>query len=96
MVRNSLPHASLRRIASGEWHCFELIWLHRTSTDRTPGDIKQVHSIILESARQPDKAALFNHASMAYNNHFFFNGLVRISLFPHRTDLPRLTLVLTL
>ena len=36
-------------------------------------------TLAIKYARQADKAALFNYASMAHNNHFFFSGLVRLS-----------------
>lgn len=32
-------------------------------------------NLLLKYARQADKASLFNHASMAHNNHFFFKTL---------------------
>ena len=32
--------------------------------------------IAVATARQPDQASIFNYASQAYNNHFFFQGLV--------------------
>ncbi|RDA87352.1 hypothetical protein CP532_2631 [Ophiocordyceps camponoti-leonardi (nom. inval.)] len=35
----------------------------------------QIKSIILETARHPKWAPIFNYASMAHNNHFYFNGL---------------------
>ncbi|KAG0641083.1 Manganese/iron superoxide dismutase [Tuber brumale] len=31
--------------------------------------------IAIATARQPDQASIFNYASQAYNNHFFFEGL---------------------
>ncbi|KAG0124401.1 Manganese/iron superoxide dismutase [Tuber indicum] len=31
--------------------------------------------IAIATARQPDQALIFNYASQAYNNHFFFQGL---------------------
>ena len=34
-------------------------------------------AIVTATARNPSKASLFNHASMAWNNLFFFNTLVR-------------------
>ena len=34
-------------------------------------------ALVLKYARNPDKAALFNYASMAHNNFFFFSTLVR-------------------
>ncbi|KAI9809729.1 MAG: hypothetical protein M1825_000162 [Sarcosagium campestre] len=41
--------------------------------------------LLIKYARQPDMASLFNHASMAHNNHFFFNCLS-----PNRTSIPPL------
>jgi len=35
-------------------------------------------NLLLKYARQADKASLFNYASMAHNNHFFFKGIVRL------------------
>ena len=36
-----------------------------------------MQDIVLATARDPSSVTIFNHASMAFNNHFFFNGLVR-------------------
>ncbi|KAK3397587.1 Manganese/iron superoxide dismutase [Sordaria brevicollis] len=36
---------------------------------------KDIKSIILATARDPELAHVFNHASMAHNNHFFFDHL---------------------
>jgi superoxide dismutase, Fe-Mn family len=33
-------------------------------------------SILIQTAREPDSASVFNYASMAFNNHFFFKGIV--------------------
>ncbi|MCJ1243851.1 hypothetical protein MMC30_001048 [Trapelia coarctata] len=44
-------------------------------TARTPDEPSQVKNLLLKHARDPSKAALFNHASMAHNNHFFFSSL---------------------
>ncbi|TPX11249.1 uncharacterized protein E0L32_001067 [Thyridium curvatum] len=41
-------------------------------TEYAQKDIKQ---IVLSTAREPKDAPLFNHASMAHNNHFFFRNL---------------------
>ena len=38
---------------------------------------QEVKSLVIEFARDPEKAHEFNVASMAYNNHFFFKGIVR-------------------
>ena len=35
-------------------------------------------NLLLKFARQADQAALFNYASMANNNHFFFKFLVSL------------------
>ncbi len=33
-------------------------------------------ALLLSTARDPRYASFFNYASMAWNNHFFFKGLV--------------------
>ncbi|KAJ9663423.1 hypothetical protein H2201_005631 [Coniosporium apollinis] len=63
---------------------FEIAWTHRqamlvdklnTLTQGTPEHNAQTKALILSSARDPNQASLFNHASAAFNNHFFFKGL---------------------
>lgn len=48
-------------------------------TDLLPGSpddySKSTKALLLDYARQPSMASLFNHASMAHNNHFFFSTL---------------------
>ncbi|KIW01661.1 uncharacterized protein PV09_06845 [Verruconis gallopava] len=34
-----------------------------------------IKDIVVQTARNPAEASLFNHASMAFNNHFFFEGI---------------------
>ncbi|KAL9096161.1 MAG: hypothetical protein Q9165_001684 [Trypethelium subeluteriae] len=41
----------------------------------TPEESKSTKELLLAHARDPLQAALFNYASMAYNNHFFFEAL---------------------
>lgn len=41
-------------------------------TDLEDRDMK---TILLMTAREPNQAAIFNYASMAHNNHFFFQGI---------------------
>jgi Fe-Mn family superoxide dismutase len=36
---------------------------------------KDIKNILLATAREPTQAPIFNHASMAHNNHFFFKNL---------------------
>ena len=48
----------------------------------TPEEEMSIQKLVLYSARRSEKAALFNHASMAHNNHFYFEGL--------RPDTPKL------
>lgn len=33
--------------------------------------------LLVKYSRRPEMASVFNYASMAHNNHFFFNCLVR-------------------
>ncbi|UKZ77477.1 hypothetical protein TrVFT333_005198 [Trichoderma virens FT-333] len=42
-----------------------------------------VKTILLMTAREPSQAPIFNHASMAHNNHFFFQGIA-----PNGTPMP--------
>lgn len=43
----------------------------------TPDENTDTKSLLLKHARDPDSAHIFNHASMAHNNHFFFRALAR-------------------
>lgn len=56
----------------------------RTAERAYPREIK---AIALQTARNPAEAAIFNHASMAFNNHFYFKG---ISTSPDQEMDPRL------
>ncbi|KAI9845490.1 MAG: hypothetical protein M1837_004829 [Sclerophora amabilis] len=49
----------------------------------TPDENASTNTLLISYARQPEMASLFNHASMAHNNHFFFECLS-----PHRTNIP--------
>lgn len=42
---------------------------------------EDLFNLVVLSARQPDMAPLFNAASSAWNNAFFFMGIVTISIF---------------
>ena len=44
----------------------------------TPDEGSMLKSLVIKHARDANKAALFNYASMAYNNHFMFATLVRL------------------
>ncbi|KAI9728354.1 MAG: hypothetical protein M1828_003754 [Chrysothrix sp. TS-e1954] len=52
---------------------------------QTPGDLahSSTKDILLQTARSPSTAHLFNYASMAHNTHFYFS-----SLSPESTSLP--------
>ncbi|KAI0890535.1 manganese and iron superoxide dismutase [Annulohypoxylon maeteangense] len=39
-------------------------------------------SIVKATAREPSQAHIFNYASMAYNNHFFFENIARVEQEP--------------
>lgn len=43
---------------------------------------KDMKSLLIETARNPQQAAIFNHASMAWNNHFYFQSIVNSHSFP--------------
>jgi Fe-Mn family superoxide dismutase len=45
------------------------------STQGSKYDNMDVKSLAIETARDPTQAYLFNLASMAFNNHFFFRGI---------------------
>jgi superoxide dismutase, Fe-Mn family len=53
----------------------------KTGTEYETKDIK---NILLATAREPSRAAWFNHASMAHNNHFFFKNLA-----PEPVEIPQ-------
>ena len=48
------------------------------------GNTEHLQTIMQKTARKAEHATLFNYASMAFNNHFFFKTLVRseASLYP--------------
>ena len=50
-----------------------------------PVENTDTKSIVIELARSPIQAHAFNVASMAFNNHFFFNGL---NVFPNTLSTP--------
>ncbi|PSN60612.1 manganese and iron superoxide dismutase [Corynespora cassiicola Philippines] len=41
----------------------------------TPKENMEPKALVVDTAREPNNAYLFNHASMAFNNHFFFSGI---------------------
>lgn len=50
----------------------------------TAWEDKWPKDIAIATAREPAHASTFNYASMAHNNHFFFDGLS-----PHKTEMPK-------
>ncbi|KAI4093220.1 MAG: hypothetical protein LQ344_003047 [Seirophora lacunosa] len=68
----------------------------QTKEENTP-----TRNLVIQYARDPNNAALFNYASAAHNNHFFFSTLVSLSTMrgvlanlpttqaPEPTDIPR-------
>ncbi|KAK0618119.1 Manganese/iron superoxide dismutase [Bombardia bombarda] len=61
-------------IAWTQYQTMMIQGLNRT-TAGTEFETKDVKLIVLSSARDPHQAAIFNYASMAHNNHFFFKHL---------------------
>lgn len=51
---------------------FQLI--DTVDADARPGEL------LVKYSRRPEMASIFNYASMAHNNHYFFNCLVSITL----------------
>jgi Fe-Mn family superoxide dismutase len=43
-----------------------------------PWEHNNIQSVVIDTARDPMLATPFNYASMAWNNHFFFKGIVRL------------------
>jgi len=63
-------------IAWNQYQKLMLEKLDRHAKDEFPDyEWKDIKNIVLSSSREPSQAAIFNHASMAHNNHFFFKNL---------------------
>ncbi|KAF2842664.1 manganese and iron superoxide dismutase, partial [Patellaria atrata CBS 101060] len=62
------------QIAWSQYQSFMLEKLDRL-TSGTQLENASIKTLIIKSARDPNLAPLFNAASMAHNNHFFFNCL---------------------
>ncbi|KAL3423927.1 37S ribosomal protein S26, mitochondrial [Phlyctema vagabunda] len=69
-------------IAWTEYQGLMLEHLNRLTVD-TPEHSKSPKEVLLKYARDPNAAAIFNYASMAHNNAFFFQGLT-----PEPTQMP--------
>lgn len=63
---------------------FDMAWVKRQTSllqkiDQYTADTElqdmEVKYLLLKTAREPPLAHIFNHASMAHNNHFYFSGL---------------------
>lgn len=50
------------------------MFLDTVDADAKPGEL------LVKYSKRPEMASVFNYASMAHNNHFFFNCLVSIPL----------------
>ena len=66
-VRADTPSQSIQ--------CPDRIADRLTPLPGTPEESKDAKTLLLQHARDPLQAALFNYASMAHNNHFFFEAL---------------------
>ncbi|KAF2454823.1 Manganese/iron superoxide dismutase [Lineolata rhizophorae] len=65
------------RISWSEYQAEMLKEVNRMVSNEGTLENDSLQTVILKSARDPAKAALFNHASMAWNNHMFFKGLTK-------------------
>ncbi|KAK0632334.1 putative 37S ribosomal protein [Immersiella caudata] len=77
-----------------QYQSFILNKLNRLTTaepgQKNKWEGKDLKTVLLGTARDPESAAIFNHASMAHNNHFFFKHLANSTVkIPNslRTDL---------
>ncbi|KAK3715735.1 hypothetical protein LTR37_006960 [Vermiconidia calcicola] len=59
------------------WTTYQNLMVQKLNelTAGEPFENKQPKDIVIQFARDPMNASLFNHASMAHNNHYFFSGL---------------------
>ncbi|SPO00876.1 related to RSM26 - mitochondrial ribosomal protein, small subunit [Cephalotrichum gorgonifer] len=59
------------------WTQYQCVMLEKLNSlvAGTELEQKDTYSTIVSTARDPNKAPIFNHASMAHNNHFFFKNL---------------------
>lgn len=59
------------------WYEYQYLMLSRLNqvTVGTDLDNKDVKAVAMATARDPSKAHIFNYASMAHNNHFFFKNI---------------------
>jgi superoxide dismutase len=67
-----LKWASIGQIIEAKGHRTDYISEDTVDADLKPGDL------LVKYSRRPEMASVFNYASMAHNNHFFFNCLVSI------------------
>ncbi|KAI9732062.1 MAG: hypothetical protein M1818_007657 [Claussenomyces sp. TS43310] len=63
------------RIAWTEYQGLMLEKLNALTAGSADDYSSSTKTLLLKYARQPSMASVFNHASMAHNNHFFFQGL---------------------
>jgi len=80
-AENGVPGLLSPDAFSIAWTQYQQFMVDRlnTITSGFPEANFQPKDIVLQHARSPATASLFNHASMAFNNQFFFNGLAPIS-----------------
>ncbi|KAK3984149.1 Manganese/iron superoxide dismutase [Cladorrhinum sp. PSN332] len=67
------------------WDAYQLHVLQRLNalTAESDFETKDLKNIVLATSREPRYASIFNYASMAHNNHFFFNGIT-----PEEAEVP--------
>ncbi|KAK3329665.1 Manganese/iron superoxide dismutase [Apodospora peruviana] len=76
------------------WKQYQTLMIEKLEekTAETQWANKELLNVVLHTAREPRDAAIFNYASMAHNNHFFFKGLSPTTVeIPHqlKADLER-------
>jgi len=77
LVTNGIPGVLGPDGFSIAWVQYQQLMVHKLNefTAGTNFENAETKAIVIQSARQPEYARIFNFASMAFNNHFFFEGL---------------------
>ncbi|KAI9729571.1 MAG: hypothetical protein M1834_006767 [Cirrosporium novae-zelandiae] len=76
--KNGIPGLISPEGFSMAWTEYEGFMVHKLNLliSGTPdAQATDTKTLLIKYARQPDRAAYFNYASMAHNNHFFFSSL---------------------
>ncbi|KAK4226140.1 Manganese/iron superoxide dismutase [Podospora fimiseda] len=76
--QNGIPGFLSPQALAIAWDAYQTHVLQRLNalTAESDFETKDLQKIVLATSREPRYASIFNYASMAHNNHFFFKNLV--------------------